>query len=140
MIGQTDPTPGVASMSSIKTPEEPHDARINLIGDSSVSHHDNVFVANYSIAEQQKKDYVYTMNDHSQTCHGQSFGEMNDIKVSPPGLFDPTKPFTYNGRLVYPVQAPGYVPYPILPGGALLSNMANLPTSFIQPGIYISTA
>lgn len=63
------------------------------------------------------------------------------IKISPPTQFDQTKPFMYNGHLVYPVQ-PGFQPPPgALPvpmsmlgnPGFLPQNPMTAPTGFYPP-------
>lgn len=63
------------------------------------------------------------------------------IKVSPPAQFDQTRPFIYNGHLVYPIQ-PGFqpppnavpVPMPMLANPSFLSqNPVTPPTGFYPP-------
>jgi hypothetical protein len=73
------------------------------------------------------------------------------IKISPPTQFDQTKPFMYNGHLVYPVQPgfqppPGSLPVPVPTlgnAGFLPQNPMTTHTGFYPPqfaGTLVSTA
>jgi hypothetical protein len=60
-------------------------------------------------------------SDSTSNSNNVDSAATKDIKLSPPGQFDLTKPFMYNGQLVYPVL-PGFQP----------TNVSALPISMLH--------
>lgn len=61
--------------------------------------------------DQNLTDEVQTFKTDGDTSAQQSGASLQQIKISPPTQFDQTKPFMFNGHLVYPAP-PGFQPPP----------------------------
>ncbi|KAH8684618.1 hypothetical protein BGZ60DRAFT_169364 [Tricladium varicosporioides] len=66
--------------------------------------------------DQSMVDRVSSLHikDDTATVEQRTQGVSQPIKISPPTQFDQTKPFVYNGQLVYPVPPPGAIPVAML--------------------------
>lgn len=124
---------------AIRSPEQPFNQRNNSIGETSPSHYDNVFTADTAHTHHHNnKGFSHTMNNQSHTLDNQTFVDLTNVKISPPEQFDPTKPFTYGGRTVYPIRSSGFAPFHLIPGNGALGSMANFQPSFGQHRMFPS--
>lgn len=89
----------------------------------------------------RSEDHQTTNNNGEMAAGSQLPGALpQPIKISPPNQFDQTKPFMYNGQIVYPVPhgfqpPPGTLPVPI----AMLGNPNFFPQVSVPPPGYLPT-